>query len=154
MSRTYSQLYIHIIFAVKGRENLIAAIWKDELYRYIAGTIKSMGHKSIIINGASDHVHCFIGLNPNIAISDLVKGIKSNSSRFINDRKFVKGKFQWQEGYGAFSYGQSQINQVYHYIYNQEEHHKKQTFREEYIDVLNKFKVDVHESYLFDWIEL
>ena len=153
MSGTFSQLYIQVIFAVKGRENLIARSWKDDLHKYIAGIIKGKKQKSIIVNGAPDHIHAFIGLRPSMAISDLVRDIKNNSSNFINDQKFVKGKFSWQEGYGAFSYSHSQIQNVYDYILNQEEHHKKKTFKEEYLDLLKIFDIEFNEKYLFEWIE-
>ena len=153
MPGTFSQLYIQVIFAVKGRENLISRHWKDELHKYIAGIINGKDQKSIIVNGMPDHIHAFIGLRPSMAIADLVRDIKNNSSNFINDRKLVKGKFSWQQGYGAFSYSHSHINNVYQYILNQEEHHKKKTFREEYIEFLKKFEVEYDEKYLFDWIE-
>jgi REP element-mobilizing transposase RayT len=153
MAGTFSQIYIQVVFAVKGRENLMAKQWRDELHKYIAGIIKSKEQKSIIVNGVADHVHCFIGLKPVMAISDLVRDIKNNASNFVNDRKFVKGKFQWQDGYGVFSYSQSQVTQVYDYILNQEEHHKKKSFKEEYIDLLNRFQIEHKPEYLFDWIE-
>lgn len=153
MAGTYSQIYIQIVFAVKGRENLIGKIWKDDLYRYMAGIIKNKDQKPIIVNGMPDHVHIFVGLRPSMTISDLVRDIKNNSSNFINEGRLVKGKFSWQEGYGAFSYGHSQIEHVYNYILNQEEHHKKKSFKEEYLDFLQKFDVDYTDKYLFDWIE-
>ena len=153
MSGTFSQLYIQVIFAVKGRENLIARSWKDDLHKYIAGIIKGKKQKSIIVNGAPDHIHAFIGLRPSMAISDLVRDIKNNSSNFINDQKFVKGKFSWQEGFGAFSYSHSQIQNVYDYILNHEDHHKKKTFKEEYLDFLKIFDIEFNEKYLFEWIE-
>jgi putative transposase len=153
MAGTYSQIYIQIVFAVKGRENLIRKEWKGELYKYMAGIIKSKEQKSIIINGMSDHVHLFVGLRPAMAISDLVRDIKNNSSNFVNENKLSKAKFAWQEGYGAFSYAHSQIDNVYQYILNQEEHHKKKTFKEEYFDFLQKFDIEFNEKYLFDWIE-
>ena len=152
MSGTFSQVYIQVVFAVKGRENVIDKQWKDELHKYIAGIVKAKGQKSIIVNGMPDHIHAFIGLKPSMAISDLVRDIKNNSSNFINDKKFVKGKFSWQEGYGTFSYSHSHIQTVYDYILNQEEHHKKKTFKEEYIEFLQKFEVEYGEKYLFDWI--
>ena len=151
MSGTFSQLYIQIVFAVKGRENLIASGWKDELNKYIAGIIKGKEQKSIIVNGMPDHIHAFIGLRPIMSISDLVRDIKNNSSNFINNKKWLKGKFSWQEGYGAFSYSHSHIEKVYNYILNQEDHHKKKTFREEYVGFLKKFEVDYNEKYLFEW---
>lgn len=153
MSGTFSQIYIQVVFAVKGRGNLIQKEWKDELQKYIAGIIKNKEQKTIIINGMFDHIYAFIGLRPSMPISDLVRDIKNNSSNFINERKLVKGKFSWQEGYGAFSYSHSHIENVYNYILNQEKHHHKTTFREEYIDFLKKFQVDYNEKYLFDWIE-
>ena len=153
MSGTFSQIYIQIVFAVKGRQNLISKSNQDELNKYIAGIIKGKEQKPIIINGMPDHIHSFIGLRPVMAISDLVRDIKNNSSNFINDKKWVKGKFSWQEGYGAFSYSHSDIENVYKYILNQEEHHKKKTFREEYVDLLKKFEVEYNEKYLFNWIE-
>ncbi|MFN7675167.1 IS200/IS605 family transposase [Flavobacterium sp.] len=153
MPGTFSQLYIQIVFAVKGRKNLIDKKWKDELYKYISGIITNKGHKSIIVNGVSDHIHIFVGLKPSMAISDLVRDIKNNSSNFINDKKFVESKFSWQEGYGAFSYAHSQIEQVYNYILNQEKHHQKQTFKDEYLEFLQKFQIEYNEKYLFEWIE-
>ena len=152
MAGTYSQLYVQVVLGVKGRENLFGAAWKDDLYKYIAGIIKGKEQKAIIVNGMPDHLHVFIGLKPSIAISDLVRDIKNNSSNFINESKFVNGKFSWQQGYGAFSYSQSHIKDVYDYILNQEKHHKNKTFKEEYLDFLNKFEVEYDEKYLFDWI--
>jgi REP element-mobilizing transposase RayT len=153
MSGTFTQLYIQIVFAVKGRENIIGKSWKDDLHKYISGIIKGKGQKSIIVNGMPDHIHAFVGLKPAMAISDLVRDVKNNSSNYINDHQLVKGKFAWQEGYGAFSYGHSQIDRVYNYILNQEQHHKKKTFKEEYIDFLNKFQVDFDEKYLFEFYD-
>ena len=153
MAGTYSQIYIQAVFAVKGRENLIQKNWRDELHRYISGIITGKQQKSIIVNGVSDHVHCFIGLKPSMAVSDLIRDIKNNSSKFINEREFVKGKFQWQEGYGAFSYAHSQVEQVYNYILNQEAHHQKKTFRQEYLEFLTKYEIEHKPEYLFEWLE-
>ena len=153
MAGTYSQVYIQVVFAVKGRRNLISKNWKDDLYKYIAGIIKGKGQKSIIVNGMPDHIHAFVGLKPAMAISDLVRDVKNNSSDFINDHKFVRGHFSWQKGYGAFSYSHSHIENVFNYIKNQEKHHKKTTFREEYIDFLKKFKVEYEDKYLFEWYQ-
>lgn len=153
MAGTFSQLYIQVVFAVKGRENQIALPWRDELHKYIAGIIKGKEQKSIIVNGVADHIHCFIGLKPSMPISDLVRDIKNNSTNFINSKKFVTGKFAWQEGYGVFSYSHSQVNDVYNYILNQQEHHKKQTFKEEYLEFLNRFDVPYNERYLFEWFD-
>ncbi|MFM7858430.1 MAG: IS200/IS605 family transposase [Flammeovirgaceae bacterium] len=153
MPGTFSQIYIQVVFAVKGRENLIGKEWKDDLHKYIAGIIKGKEQKSIIVNGMPDHIHAFIGLKPVMSISDLVRDIKNNSSKWVNENKLVKGKFQWQEGYGAFSYSHSQIENVYQYILNQEEHHKKKSFREEYVEFLKRFEIEHNEKYLFEWIE-
>ena len=153
MAGTFSQVYIHVIFAVKGRQNLISKNWNEELYKYIAGIIKGKNQKTIIVNGMPDHIHAFIGLSPSMAISDLVRDIKNNSSNFINENRYVKGKFAWQTGYAVFSYSRSQVNSVYNYIKNQEKHHKKKTFKEEYLEMLNKFEAEYNEKYLFDWVE-
>jgi putative transposase len=150
MAGTYSQLYIQVVFAVKGRDNIIVKPWRDELFKYMSGIITQKGHKAIIVNGMPDHVHAFIGLRPSMAISDLVRDIKNNSSKFVNTRRFVKG-FQWQEGYGAFSYSHSQIQNVYNYVLNQENHHRRKTFRQEYLDFLKKFELEFDEKYLFEW---
>ena len=153
MANTYSQIYTQIVFAVQGRQNLLAKEWRQEVFKYMAGIIKNKGHKPIIINGADDHVHVFIGLKPSMALPDLARDIKNNSSNFINENRWVKGKFNWQEGYGAFSYGHSQVEALYNYIQNQEAHHAKQSFQDEYLDLLKRFKVDYDTKYLFDWIE-
>ena len=153
MAGTYSKIYIQIVFAVKGRENLIGNSWKTELHKYLAGIIKEKEQKPIIVNGMADHIHAFVGLRPAMAIADLARDIKNNSSKFINEKGLVKGKFSWQEGYGAFSYSHSQISNVYDYILNQEEHHKKKTFKEEYLDFLKKFEIGFDEKYLFEWYD-
>lgn len=153
MAGTFSQIYIQLVFAVKGRENLLQKPWRDEVFKYISGIIKGKNQKPIIVNGVSDHVHVFVGIRPSMSISDLVRDIKNNSSNFINEHKFIKGKFSWQEGYGAFSYSHSQIKNVYEYIANQEEHHRKKTFKEEYLDFLRKFEIEYNEKFLFEWIE-
>ncbi|MHA2100564.1 MAG: IS200/IS605 family transposase [Candidatus Kariarchaeaceae archaeon] len=153
MANTYSQIYIMVVFSVSGRQNLIGSSWKDELYKYITGIIKAHKQKLIAMNGVGDHIHILIGLKPNIALSDLVRVIKANSSKFINEKKYVRGKFNWQEGFGAFSYSQSQISTIIKYIENQERHHKKNTFKEEYLELLKKYSVDFDNKYLFKWIE-
>lgn len=153
MPGTYSQIYIQYVFAVKGRENLILKPWREDVFRYISGIITAKQQKSIIVNGVSDHVHVFVGIKPSMGISDLIRDIKNNSSNFIKDQRFTGRRFSWQEGYGVFSYSQSQIKDVYEYIARQEEHHKKKTFREEYIGFLKKFEIEYNEKYLFDWLE-
>jgi REP element-mobilizing transposase RayT len=152
MPGSYSQIYIQYVFAVKDRENLLQKPWREEVFKYMAGIIKAKNQKPIIVNGFTDHVHVFVGLKPSMNIADLVRDIKNNSSNFINEQKWVPGKFSWQEGYGAFSYAHSQIDDVYRYIANQETHHSKRSFRDEYIDFLQKFAVDYDEKYLFDWL--
>ena len=153
MAGTYSQLYIQVVFAVKGRQNLLQKPWRDELLKYMSGIIKGKNQKPIIVNGVADHVHLFIGLKPSISISDLVRDVKNNSTNFINEQKWVKGKFSWQQGFGSFSYSHSHIDNVYKYILNQEEHHRKKTFREEYLEFLRKFEVEYDERYLFEWYD-
>lgn len=152
MPGSYSQIYIQYVFAVKGRENLLQNPWREEVFKYMAGIIKAKNQKPIIVNGVADHVHVFVGLKPSMNIADLVRDIKNNSSNFINEQKWIRGKFSWQDGYGAFSYAHSQIDDVYRYIANQETHHYKRSFRDEYLDFLQKFAVDYDEKYLFDWL--
>ncbi|HRF99540.1 MAG TPA: IS200/IS605 family transposase [Bacteroidia bacterium] len=153
MPNTYSQIYIQIVFAVKGRENLISKIHREELHKYITGIVQNRGQKMLSIFCIPDHVHLLVGIKPSITISDLVRYIKAGTSNFINQQHWVRGKFNWQEGFGAFSYSKSQIDSVIKYILSQEEHHKKTTFREEYFDLLEKFEIDYDEKYVFEWIE-
>jgi len=153
MANTYSQIYIQVVFAIQGRQNLLAKEWRQEVFKYLAGIIKAKGQKPIIVNGVEDHVHVFIGLKPSMALSDLVRDMKNNSSNFINDNRWIKGNFSWQEGYGAFSYGHSQIEAVFNYIANQETHHAKQTFKDEYVDFLKKFGIEHAPKYLFESFE-
>jgi REP element-mobilizing transposase RayT len=129
MPNTYTQIYIQIVFAVKGRENLISKSHREELHKYITGIVQKREQKMLSIFCMPDHTHLLVGLKPSIAISDLTRDIKAGSSNFINDKKWVKGKFNWQEGFGAFSYSRSQIDTVIKYIFNQEEHHKKKTLQ-------------------------
>lgn len=151
MANTYSRIHIQIVFAVAGRFNLIEKKWKDDLYKYITGIVKKHEQKLIAIGGVENHIHILIGIKPNIALSDLVRDIKANSSRFINEKRFVEGKFSWQEGFGAFSYSHSQLSDVIRYIQNQEEHHKVNNFKDEYLKFLKKYEVDFDEKYLFDF---
>lgn len=153
MANTYTQLYIQFVFAVKHRHGLIQSGWKDDLYKYITGIVQNQGHKLLAINGMPDHLHIFVGLNPKQSISALLQDIKSDSSTWINDQKRTTGKFEWQTGYGAFSYSHSHIDAVVKYIDNQEEHHRKRTFTEEYIDFLRKFDVPYDERYVFKPLE-
>jgi REP element-mobilizing transposase RayT len=150
MAGSYSQIYLQYVFAVKGRQNLLQKPWREEVFKYISGIIKGKNQKPIIVNGVSDHVHVFVGLKPAMPIPDLIRDIKNNSSNFINENKWVNGKFSWQEGYGVFSYSHSNIDRVYRYIANQEAHHEKKTFKDEYIDFLVKSGIDYDERYLFE----
>lgn len=136
MPNTYTQLYIQFVFAVKSREALINSSWKNDLYKYITGIVQNKNSKLIAINGVGDHIHIFVGYKPSISIPDLVKDIKVASTIWINENELSKSKFAWQEGYGAFSYGRSQIDAVCNYIHNQESHHQKKTFKEEYVEFL------------------
>jgi putative transposase len=153
MSGTYSQIYIQIVFAVKGRESLINISWETELYKYISGIVKNKEQKMLAINGTSDHIHFLIGMKPSCCLSDLVREVKKSSNDFIKENKFSKFKFQWQEGYGAFSYSHSSLDNVISYILNQKAHHKNKTFKDEYFDFLKNFAIDFKDEYVFNWIE-
>jgi len=150
MTNTYTQLYTHIVFAVKGRKNLIAPNHKEELYKFITGIVTNKKQKLIVINGMPDHVHILVGVKPNCLLSDLVRDIKANSSRFINNNKWVAGKFEWQNGFGAFSVGHSQLDIVIKYIQNQEEHHRNKSFIDEYIQFLKHYGIDYNPDYIFE----
>jgi putative transposase len=149
MANTYTQIYIQVVFAVQRRQTLI----RPELYKYITGITRNHEQKLIEINGVADHVHLLIGLKPNMALSDLVRAIKANSSKFIKEKGWIKGRFNWQEGFGAFSYGQSQLNAIISYIQNQEQHHQEESFKDEYLSLLRKFDVAFRDEYLFDFLE-
>jgi len=153
MSNTYSQITIHSVFAVKHRENFITKEWRDSLHQYISGIITNKGAKSLAVGGWKDHVHILFGMPVTTSISDFVGAVKANSSKWINEQPFLKGKFQWQEGYGAFSYSKSQRDTVIKYIFNQEEHHRTKTFREEYLKMLLDFEVAYDEKYLFEFYD-
>ena len=149
----YTQLYTHLVFAVKYRERLLNKDIRNEVFSYISGIITNRNHKSIIINGVSDHIHILIGQYPNDKISDLVASIKRSSSTFINQQKWFKGKFHWQDGYGAFSYSRTQLKKIYKYIENQENHHKEYSFRNEYISLLKRFNIEYDKRFLFEFFE-
>ena len=153
MPGTFSQIYIQVVFAVKGRASLIQSYWEEELYKYISGIIRNKEQKMLAINGMPDHIHFLIGMKPSCCLSDLIREIKKSSNEFINEKKFSKLKFQWQEGYGAFSYNHSALENVIAYINNQKVHHKKQTFRDEYKELLTKFQIEHKDEYLFEWID-
>ncbi len=150
---TFSQIYIQIVFAVKGRNSLIHKNWEGELYKYITGIVQNKGQKMLAINGVQDHIHIFIGMKPSCRLSDLVREIKKSSNNYIKEKRFTKYKFEWQEGYGAFSYSHSALDNVIKYVNNQKEHHREKTFKEEYLDFLENFNIEFNNEYLFKWIE-
>jgi putative transposase len=149
MANTYHQIYLQIVFAAKYKSAIIAKEWRPDLLRILGNLINETGCRNIIVNGVEDHVHCFCSLKPIVAVPDLVKTIKAKSSKHINERSLTPSRFEWQEGYGVFSYGHSQIDSVYKYIAAQEEHHKNQTFHEEYLEFLQHFQVPYDDRYLF-----
>jgi putative transposase len=149
VANTYTQIYVHIVFAVEGRQNLIQPEYNDELQKYITGIVSGRKQKLIAINNMPDHVHMLVGLKADVSLSELVRDIKAGSSGFINRKQWVRGRFGWQEGFGAFSYSRSQIDAIIHYIRQQQEHHAKKTFRQEYIEMLEKFGVDYDERFVF-----
>ena len=153
MANTYSQIYIQTVFAVEGRLSLIRPEFKEELYKYITGIVRNNRQKLIAINGMSDHVHILIGLKPAMALADLVRDIKADSSDFINRKKLVRGRFSWQEGYGAFSYGHSQLGTIIRYIQNQEQHHRRRSFKDEYLTWLKNFEIPFEEKYIFQFVD-
>jgi len=153
MADTYSQIYIQIIFAVQNRNALISPSWEEELYKYITGIVQNKDQKMISINGTSNHIHFLIGMKPTCCLSDLIREIKKSSNSFIKEKNFTPLNFQWQEGFGAFSYGHSQLSDIIHYIENQKRHHQKTSFKEEYIAFLNAFNIDYKDNYLFNWLE-
>ena len=150
MANTYHQVYIQTVFTVKYRAAVIDKSWRSQFFGVLGNLINETGCKTIIVNGVEDHVHCFLGLKPSISISELMKTVKAKSSKYINDRNITSHRFEWQVGYGVFSYSRSHIDNVYRYIANQENHHKKQTFKEEYLELLKKFEVEYDEQYLFE----
>ncbi|MBL7808254.1 MAG: IS200/IS605 family transposase [Saprospiraceae bacterium] len=149
MANTYHQLFIQTVFAVKYRQGLLLPEFRQELFGYMGQTINNLGHKTLLVNGVEDHVHCFLGLSPEHSLSDLMQKVKSNASGWINDHKFLDQPFAWQKGYGAFSYAKSQVSTVFRYVQNQEAHHQKQTFRDEYLEFLQKFEIEHDEKYIF-----
>jgi REP element-mobilizing transposase RayT len=149
MANTYTQIYIHVVFAVEGRQNLIKLEKNDELQKYITGIVSGQKQKLIAINNMPDHLHLLVGLKPDMALSDLMRDVKAGSSKYINENRWVAGRFSWQEGFGAFSYSRSQLGTVIRYVENQQKHHAKKSFRDEYIDLLEKFGVDYDRRYVF-----
>jgi len=153
MANTYTQIHIQTVFAVRKRTGLIQKEWKDELYKYITGIIQAYDHKVLAINGMPDHLHVFFGMRPTQSLSNLMQDIKGSSSKWINDKKFTKERFEWQEGFGAFSYSKSQASNVIAYVQNQELHHQKLSFLEEYKKLLEEFEVEFDERYVFKPLE-
>lgn len=153
MPGTFSQIYIQTVFAVRNRVCLIGSNWEEELFKYITGIIQNKGQKMLQINGMADHIHFLIGMKPSCCLSDLVREVKKSSTDFVNENSFTKSKFQWQEGFGAFSYSHSSLDNVIGYIQLQKEHHRDITFREENISLLNSFHIEFKDDYLFHWIQ-
>ena len=153
MANTFSQIYIQTVFAVSGRLSLITQDFKEELNKYITGIVRKKNQKLISINGMEDHLHILIGLRPSMALAELVRDIKSDSSDWVNKKKLARGKFGWQEGYGAFSYGHSQLDTIIRYIQNQEKHHRRRSFKDEYLTLLRKFEIEFKEKYVFEFLE-
>ena len=149
MANTYCQIYIHAVFAVKHRGCFLADSWRPELYRYITGVVQGLGHRLYAIGGMRDHIHILVSMAPTQSVSDMVRDVKRASAMWIKERHLVDGNFSWQEGFGAFSYGKSQVDNVVNYINNQKQHHIGKTFREEYIDFLRIFDIDYDERYIF-----
>jgi putative transposase len=153
MANTYTQIYIHVIFAVEGRQSLIKPAHNDELQKYITGIVSAQKQKLIVINNMPDHLHMLVGLRPDSSLSDLIRDVKAGASKFINAKRWVSGRFSWQEGYGAFSYSRSQLGTVIRYIENQQKHHDRKSFCEEYVALLEKFEVDYDARYIFKTVE-
>lgn len=153
MANTFSQIYLQFVFAVKGRQSLIAKTNKEELHKYITSLVQTRKAKMLAVNCMPDHTHIFVGIKPVVYIPDFIKEIKVQSNEFINHKKWVSGVFAWQDGYGVFSYGHSQIDTVCRYVLNQEAHHQKKTFKEEYYEFSKKFAIPFEEQYLFEWLE-
>ncbi|WP_420387041.1 IS200/IS605 family transposase [Roseivirga sp.] len=149
MANTYSQLFIQTVFVVKYRQALLAKDWREKLMGVIGNLINETGCQTLIVNGVEDHVHCFFRLKPNLSVSEVMKSVKARSSKWINEQGFLPHRFEWQPGFGCFSYARSQYEAVYNYIRNQEKHHQKRTFRSEYLDLLEKFGIDYDEQYVF-----
>jgi putative transposase len=149
MANTYHQIYLQTVFAVKYRNAVLDIAWRSKLQGVIGNLINETGCKTIIVNGVEDHMHCFLGLKPVVSVSELMKTVKAKSSKYINDHNMTKERFEWQEGYAVFSYRQRDVDQIYKYIQNQEEHHRKKSFREEYLDLLKEFELIYDEQYIF-----
>ena len=154
MANTYTQIHIQAVFAVQNRKCIIGNSWKEDLYKYIGGIVQNNNHKILSVNGMPDHIHILFGLRPSQSIADLMQDVKGSSSKWINDKNFVPGKFSWQEGYGAFSYCKSEVPAVIQYILNQTDHHRRKTFSKEYNDMLKAFEVDFDDRYIFKPVDI
>ena len=150
MANTYHQIYLQIVFAVKYRKAIIDKSWKSQLCGIIGNLINETKCKTIIVNGVEDHVHCLLGLRPVVSVSELMKTVKAKSSKYINDNSLTPERFEWQVGYGVFSYRQNEVDMIYKYIQNQEAHHRKEAFKAEYLGLLEEFKVEYDEQYIFE----
>lgn len=153
MANTYTQIHLQLIFAVQNRVSLIDPKWENQLHKYLTGIVQNHDHKMLIVNGMPDHLHLVIGMRPVQSLSNLMQIVKKDSSKWINDNQFVKGKFSWQEGYGAFSYSKSQLPRLINYVENQKAHHAKKTFLKEYVEFLDKFEVAYEDRYLFHEVQ-
>ncbi len=149
MANTYHQIYLQLFFAVKYRAAVLDKAWREKVQGVMGNLINETGCKNIIVNGVEDHMHCFVGLRPAVSVSELMKTVKAKTSKYINDHNLTKARFEWQEGYGVFSYRQRDVDMIYKYVQNQEEHHQKQTFRREYLELLNEFQIEYDEQYIF-----
>jgi len=149
MANTYHQIYLQTVFAVKYRTAVLDKVWRSTIQGVIGNLISETGCKTIIVNGVEDHMHCFLGLKPVVSVSELMKTVKAKSSKYVNDHYLTKERFEWQEGYGAFSYRQRDVDQIYKYVQNQEAHHQKQTFKDEYLELLKEFEIGYDEQYIF-----
>ncbi len=154
MANTYTQIHIQAVFTVQDRGSIILKNWKDDLYKYITGIIQNNKHKLLAINGMPDHIHILFGLRPTQSLSDLMQDIKGSSSKWINEKRFVGGKFSWQEGYGAFSYAKTDLPRIIRYIQHQQEHHTRKTFLEEYLDLLKEYDIEYDDRFIFKPVEI
>lgn len=153
MPNTYHQIYIHLVFAVKGRKSQIKPDFRSDFFKVMSSMISDLGHKAIIVNGMADHMHCLVGFSPDLNLSDLGRDLKTKSNHFLKDKNWASGDFAWQSGYGAFSYSRSQLERIYQYILNQEHHHRKITFKEEYVGFLRKYQIEFNPEYLFEFYD-
>ena len=153
MADCFSQMYVQVVFAVRNRNALIMPEWEENLYKYITGIVTNKGQKLLAINGTRNHIHIFLNIKPSCCISDLVREIKKASNAYVKENGLSKFKFEWQSGFGAFTYSKSDIGNVIHYINNQKEHHRKHTFKEEFLNFIEEFQIEYNEKYSFDWNE-